>query len=79
MAEPSAIINICNRKMGARQAGGAKVLSEYDFSCSRPNKYGFRYAKSSLAVSLDPDVTAVFPRVWEANDALLVLAGVIRG
>jgi hypothetical protein len=55
-----------------------EVLPEYDFSRARPNKYASRYAKGSIVVTLDPDVAAVFPGAREANDALRVLARVIR-
>ena len=54
------------------------VRPEYDFSRARPNKYAARYSKGSIVITLDPDVAAVFPGAREANDALRVLAGVIR-
>ena len=66
------------KKVRTRQAGIDEVLSEYDFSRSRPNKYAARYAKGSIVVTLDPDVAVVFPGAREANDALRALAGVIR-
>jgi hypothetical protein len=61
-----------------RRVGIDEVLPEYDFSRSRPNKYASRYAKGSIVVTLDPDVAAVFPGAREANEALRVLAGVVR-
>ena len=66
------------RRQRARQIGVDEVLSEYDFSRARPNKYASRYAKGSIVVTLDPDTAAVFPGARQANDALRVLAGVIR-
>lgn len=61
-----------------RRVGIDDVLTEYDFTRSRPNKYASRYAKGSIVVTLDPDVAAVFPGAREANEALRVLAGVFR-
>jgi hypothetical protein len=40
-----------------------EILSEYDFSRSRPNKYASRYAKGSLVAIRVPDVAAIFPGV----------------
>ena len=34
--------------------------------------------RRNIAVTLDPDVAAVFPSAREANDALRALVGVIR-
>ncbi len=66
------------KKLRTGRIGIDEVLPEYDFSRSRPNKYASRYAKGGLAVTLDPDVAAVFPGAREANDALRALAGLIR-
>ena len=55
-----------------------EILSEYDFSRSRPNKFASRYASDSLVVVLEPDVAAAFPTAGEANAALRVLAGLIQ-
>ena len=54
------------------------ILPEYDFSHARPNKYAAAFAKGSIVVTLDPDVAAVFPDAAKANEALRVLAGLIR-
>jgi hypothetical protein len=51
-----------------------EILSEYDFSRSRPNKFASRYASDSLVVVLEPDVAAIFPTASQANEALRVLA-----
>ena len=59
------------KQQRARQIGVDEVLSEYDFSRARPNKYASRYAKGSIVVTLDPGAR-------QANDALRALAGVIR-
>jgi hypothetical protein len=64
--------------MSPRPVSVDDVLPEYDFSRSRPNKYASRYTKSTLVVTLDPDVAAVFPGAREANEALRALATVIR-
>ena len=66
------------RKIVSRQHGKDDLRPEYDFSRARPNKYAARYAKGSIVVTLDPDVAAVFPGSREANDALRVLARVMR-
>ena len=66
------------RKIPSRRSGKDEVRSEYDFSRTRPNKYAARYAKGSIVITLDPDVAAVFPGAREANDALRILAGVMR-
>jgi len=66
------------KKMRTGRIGIDEVLPEYDFSHARPNKYASRNAKGGLVVTLDPDVAAVFPGARKANDALRVLAGLIR-
>ncbi len=66
------------REATPRRVGVGEILPEYDFSRSRPNKYASRYAKGSVVITLDPDVAAVFPGAREANEALRVLAGLIR-
>jgi hypothetical protein len=66
-------------KITSRRRGKDDLRAEYDFSRARPNKYAARYAKGSIVVTLDPDVAAVFPGAREANDALRVLARVMRG
>jgi hypothetical protein len=70
------------KRLKAKRAKGRRnsdddMRPEYDFSRARPNKYAARYS-NSIAVTLDPDVAAVFPNAREANDALRALAGVIR-
>jgi hypothetical protein len=66
------------RKVASRRTGKDGLRPEYDFSRARPNRYAARYAKGSIVVTLDPDVAAVFPGASEANDALRVLARVMR-
>jgi hypothetical protein len=66
------------RKVASRRTGKDGLRPEYDFSRARPNKYAARYVKGSVVVTLDPDVAAVFPGASEANDALRVLARVMR-
>ena len=67
-----------HRKVASRRSGNDGLRPEYDFSRARPNKYAARYAKDSIVVTLDPDVAAAFPGAKEANDALRVLARVMR-
>jgi len=66
------------REATPRKVGVDEILPEYDFSRARPNKYASRYAKGGVAITLDPDVAAVFPGAREANEALRALAGLIR-
>jgi hypothetical protein len=66
------------RNVASRRTGKDGLRPEYDFSRARPNKYAARYAKGSIVVTLDPVVAAVFPGASEANDALRVLARVMR-
>jgi len=66
------------REATPRKVGVDEILPEYDFSRARPNKYASRYAKGGVAITLDPDVAAVFPEAREANEALRALAGLIR-
>ena len=66
------------RKAPVRRVGVDEILPEYDFSQARLNKYASRYAKSSIVITLDPDVAAVFPGARQANEALRALAGLIR-
>jgi hypothetical protein len=66
------------RKVPARRVGVDEILPEYDFSRARPNKYASRYAKGSIVITLDLDVAAVFSGARQANEALRVLAGLIR-
>ena len=67
-----------HRKVASRRSDKNGLRPEYDFSRARPNKYAARYAKGSIVVTLDPDVAAVFPGAGKANDALRVLARVMR-
>jgi hypothetical protein len=55
-----------------------EILSEYDFSRARRNKYASRYAAGSVVVVLEPDVAAAFPSARQANEALRALAGIIQ-
>lgn len=57
---------------------GDEILSEYNFSRSRRNKYAARYSEGSNVVVLDPDVAAVFKNAGEVNAALRALASVIK-
>jgi len=54
------------------------ILSEYDFSRARPNKYASRYKEGASVVTLDPDVAAVFQNPGEVNEALRALAQIIH-
>jgi len=45
------------------------ILSEYDFSRARPNKYASRYKEGASVVTLDPDAAAVFQNPGEVNEA----------
>ena len=54
------------------------ILSEYDFSRARPNKYASRYQGGASVVALDPDVAAVFENPRDVNEALRALAQIIH-
>jgi hypothetical protein len=55
-----------------------EILPEYDFKRGSPNKFASQYAPGSAFVVLEPDVAAVFPSSGEANEALRVLAEIIK-
>ena len=54
------------------------MLAEYDFSNGVRGKYVERFAKGSNAIVLDPDVAEIFPDSESVNQALRVLAEIIR-
>ena len=67
-----------SNKIEAGRAEKDEILSEYDFSRARPNKYAARYKAGSAVVVLEPDVAAVFPNAGEVNAALRALAEIIH-
>lgn len=54
------------------------MLEEYDFSNGVRGKYVERFAKGSNVIVLDPDVAEIFPDSESVNQALRVLAEIIR-
>jgi hypothetical protein len=54
------------------------MLPEYDFSKAVRGKYAGRFAKTTYAVVIDPDVAKVFPDAKAVNEALRALAGIVR-
>ncbi len=54
------------------------LLPEYDFSQGVRGKYAQRYREGTNLVKLDPDVAAVFPDARSVNEALRLLARLIR-
>ena len=54
------------------------MRDEYDFTSGARGKYAKRFAAGSIAVVLDPDVAEVFHDSQSVNDALRVLANLIR-
>ena len=54
------------------------MLDEYDFSAGVRGKYAERYAAGSNVVVLPPDVAEVFPDSGSVNEALRVLAKLVR-
>jgi len=54
------------------------MLEEYDFSNGVRGKYVERFAKGSNVVVLDPDVAEIFKDSESVNQALRVLAEIIR-
>ncbi len=55
-----------------------KMLSEYDFSKGVRGKHARSYADGSNVVVLEPDVAKAFPNPKKVNEALRVLAGIMR-
>jgi hypothetical protein len=64
-------------KMNSVEADPA-MLPEYDFGTGVRGKYAERYAAESNIVVLSADVADVFPNSESVNDALRVLANLIR-
>ena len=54
------------------------LLDEYDFSKGIRGKYAERYAAGSNIVVLAADVAEIFPDSESVNEALRVLAKIIR-
>jgi len=54
------------------------MLEEYDFSNGVRGKYVDRFTKGSTVIVLDPDIAEVFPDSESVNQALRVLAEIIR-
>ena len=54
------------------------LLDEYDFSKGVRGKYAERYAMGSNIVVLSNDVAEIFPDSESVNEALRVLANLIR-
>ena len=55
-----------------------EILSKYDFSRARPNKFASRYKAGALVVTLDPEVARVFPTAEDVNETLRSLARIIE-
>jgi hypothetical protein len=55
-----------------------EMLDEYDFSNGIRGKYVERFAKGSNVIVLDPDVAEIFPDSESVNQALRVLAEIVR-
>lgn len=54
------------------------MLEEYDFSNGVRGKYVDRFTKGSTVIVLEPDIAEVFPDSESVNQALRVLAEIIR-
>lgn len=54
------------------------MLDEYDFSQGVRGKYAERYAAGSNIVVLSEDVAEIFPDSESVNEALRMLAKIIR-
>jgi hypothetical protein len=55
-----------------------EMSEEYDFSKGVRGKYAERYRSGTNVVVLEPDVAEVFPDSESANEALRVLARLVR-
>ncbi len=56
----------------------AEMLDEYDFSQGVIGKYAKQYAEGTNIVVLDPDVAKVFPDSASVNQALRLIAQIIK-
>ena len=65
-----------NRKANTRSAG--EMRPEYDFSGGVRGKFYKEYMKGTNVVLLDPDVAEVFPDSRTVNEALRVLAQLVK-
>lgn len=54
------------------------MAPEYDFSSGVRGKYARRYGQGSNVVVLDPDVAKVFRDSGSVNDALRIVARLLR-
>jgi hypothetical protein len=54
------------------------MLEEYDFSKGIRGKYAKRYAKGTNVVVIEPDVVKYFPDHESVNQALRLLAEIIK-
>jgi hypothetical protein len=54
------------------------MLEEYDFSKGIQGKYAKRYAKGTNVVVIEPDVVKYFPDHESVNQALRLLAEIIK-
>lgn len=54
------------------------IEAEYDFSGGERGRYAERFARGTNVVVLDPDVAEVFRNSAEVNEALRVLARLVK-
>lgn len=57
-----------------------ELLPEYDlyFSKSKPNRFAEKYTRTTVTVTLDPDVADDFPSSESVNEALRFLSGITK-
>jgi hypothetical protein len=65
-------------KKGRETTREQDMLAEYDFTGGVRGKYAERYAAGSNVVVLSPDVAEIFPDSRSVNEALRVLADLVR-
>ena len=61
-----------------RNGRHTEMLDEYDFSRGIRGKHAEQYKAGSNVVMLAPEVAKVFPTSESVNDALRVLAKIVR-
>jgi hypothetical protein len=66
------------RKRDPKGSPDADARDEYDFSAGERGRYAERYATGTNVVVLAPDVAEIFPDSESVNEALRVLAKLIR-
>jgi hypothetical protein len=65
-------------KKDQQASAAGEMRREYDFRTGERGKYAGRFAAGSNIVVLDPDIAEVFPDSKAVNNALRVIAELVR-